>query len=76
MSRDLALQGDTLGNSKHGNGRLVCVNGDVYTGQWRYDKRDGRGHAVFERVENAQKDQEQPKPLCYDGEWEDDMTSG
>ena len=69
------MQGDTLGKLKHGNGRLTCANGNVYTGQWRYDKRHGHGHAVFQRTD-ASSETEQPMPVCYDGDWKDDRTSG
>ncbi|DBA69562.1 TPA: hypothetical protein ACH3X2_012760 [Trebouxia sp. C0005] len=67
--------GDTLGNLRHGHGRLSCAAGDVYTGRWRYGKRDGTGHAVFDR-HNSTEDGEQPKPVCYDGQWKDDKTHG
>ena len=69
------MQGDTLGSLKHGHGRLTCTNGDVYTGQWRYDKRDGTGHAVFERQKSIT-GSAQPKPICYEGGWSNDRTHG
>lgn len=69
------VQGDTLGNLKHGHGRLTCTNGDVYTGQWRYDKRDGTGHAVFVRQKSIS-GSAQPKPICYEGGWSNDRTHG
>lgn len=69
-----ALQGETLGTLRHGTGRLTCANGDVYTGWWQYGMRDGQGHAVFDRHQSADKDQ--PKPVCYDGQWKEDRTHG
>lgn len=69
------VQGDTLGNLRHGHGRLSCASGDVYTGKWRYGKRDGTGHAVFDRHKSTEAG-EQPKPVCYNGEWQDDKTHG
>lgn len=68
------VQGETLGTLRHGNGRLTCANGDVYTGQWCYGKREGAGHAVFDR--RPSRDDAQPRPVCYNGQWKEDQTHG
>lgn len=67
-------KGETLGTLRHGNGRLTCANGDVYTGQWCYGKREGAGHAVFDR--RPSRDDAQPRPVCYNGQWKEDQTHG
>lgn len=63
-----------MGTLMHGDGRLTCANGDVYTGQWRYGKREGTGHAVF--ACHQSQDAQQPKPVSYDGQWKEDRTHG
>lgn len=32
---------------RHGYGVHKCINGDVYRGQWRLNKRHGNGRMVF-----------------------------
>ncbi|DBA88856.1 TPA: hypothetical protein ACH3X2_000101 [Trebouxia sp. C0005] len=59
-------KGDTLGNLRHGHGRLSCASGDGYTGSWHDGKRDGTGHAVFDKHKSTE-DDKQPKPVCYNG---------
>ena len=51
-------------NLRHGTGTHTCSNGDTYKGSWRYDKRAGKGVAIFK------------SGLQYDGEWKDDMAHG
>ena len=58
------LQGETLGNLRHGRGTHTCSNGDVYEGQWRYDSRDGTGKITF------------TSGLRYEGEWKGDKAHG
>ena len=31
---------------RHGNGRFVSIEGDVYTGQWRNDLKHGYGKLI------------------------------
>ena len=59
-----ALQGETLGNLRHGRGIHTCSNGDIYDGQWAYDKRHGTGKFVAARG------------ICYEGEWKEDRAHG
>ena len=58
------MQGEAVGDLRHGRGTQTCSNGDTYRGAWRYDKREGTGLADF--VRGAQ----------YDGEWKDDKAHG
>ena len=58
------LQGETLGDMRHGKGLHTCSNGDVYKGYWRLDKRHGRGMAVL------------ANGMQYEGEWVEDMAHG
>ena len=58
------LQGETLGDMRHGKGLHTCSNGDVYKGYWRLDKRHGRGMTVL------------ANGMQYEGEWVEDMAHG
>ena len=58
------LQGETLGSLRHGRGAHTCSNGDLYEGQWRYDRRDGTGKMTF------------TSGLRYEGEWREDKAHG
>ena len=58
------MQGQTLGNMRHGRGVHTCASGDCYRGFWRLDKRHGRGKATF--VSGVQ----------YEGDWIDDKAHG
>lgn len=57
-------QGETLGRLRHGQGTHTSSNGDLYEGQWRYDKRHGRGKVVLH------------SGVQYEGEWRDDLAHG
>jgi len=49
---------------RHGNGGFVFDNGDMYSGNWRYDKRYGQGTYTY-----ANRDK-------YVGEWKDGKMHG
>ena len=71
----MLTQGDTLGTMRHGRGTFTSATGDTYTGGWQYNKRQGKGHAKFIRRTSAETS-EQPLPVSYEGDWEDDRTQG
>ena len=58
------LQGDTLGDLRHGKGTHTCSNGDIYKGYWRLDKRHGRGKVTL------------ANGMQYEGDWVDDKAHG
>jgi hypothetical protein len=60
----LHLQGETLGNLRHGRGTHTEASGACYVGQWRYDRRDGRGRATW------------PDGRLLEGDWRDDAPHG
>lgn len=57
-------QGEALGKLRHGRGTHTSSNGDVYEGQWRFNKRHGRGKVTLH------------SGVQYDGEWQDDLAHG
>lgn len=61
---------------KHGHGTYMSPAGDTYTGEWQYNKRQGKGHAMFKRPESAPAASEQLLPVSYEGDWQDDHTQG
>lgn len=62
----VCMQGDVLhGRLRHGRGKHTCSNGDVYEGQWSYDKRQGQGRLVVAAT-----------GFTYEGDWKDDVASG
>ncbi len=58
------LQGDTLGDLRHGKGTHTCSNGDIYKGYWRLDKRHGRGKVTL------------ANGMQYEGDWVNDRAHG
>lgn len=54
---------------RNGKGEFVFVNGrGVYTGDWKDDKRDGRGTLVIKHKDT------EGEYLRYEGEWVDDKV--
>ncbi len=51
------------GNYECGHGVRVSKNGDVYTGQWKAGKRNGRGKLVRANGDT------------YEGEWKNDYPN-
>jgi hypothetical protein len=49
---------------RHGQGKLVYANGDVYEGSWELDVRSGEGTMQY------------ADGSCYTGSWERDMACG
>jgi hypothetical protein len=47
---------------KHGQGELICHNGDHYKGDWRHDKATGFGVLTYSNGN------------YYDGYWLDDKV--
>jgi len=39
------MQGELLGNMRHGKGTFTDTNGTIYSGEWKYDILDGRAQA-------------------------------
>merc|ERR1712232_1445614 len=54
----------------HGHGRLVLVCGDIYVGEFKCDKANGRGKYL--RVDRSSEFGIE----SYDGEWRDDEKCG
>lgn len=53
-------------------GKYTYANGDVYEGQWKNGKKDGKGkdgYKVIGTMNYANGDK-------YDGQWKDDKKSG
>jgi hypothetical protein len=50
---------------KNGQGKMTYTNGDVYTGGWVNDFREGKGQ--FTSLD---------KKVKYDGDWKDDVMEG
>lgn len=49
---------------RHGQGKLIYVNGDVYDGAWELDMRSGEGTMQY------------ADGRCYAGSWVEDVASG
>ena len=45
--KEVRYVGQLKGNDVHGNGRLVWKNGTEYTGDWKDDKRTGKGTFIW-----------------------------
>ena len=48
-------------DKKEGKGKMTYSNGDVYDGEWKYDRRNGLGTLFFKNGSQ------------YKGYWLDDM---
>ena len=56
---------------KKGKGKFVYPNGDVYDGEWKNDKRHGKGNNENNiGILNLMKGDK------YDGEWKEDLKEG
>lgn len=64
-----SYRGGFLAGRKHGHGRKVFANGDVYEGQWQYDVRTGHGRYVFGAQSPWAAD-------VYEGQWQADKMHG
>lgn len=58
------MQGETLGDLRHGIGKHVCSNGDTHQGGWYKGMRHGQGLATFARG------------FVYEGSFSYDHASG
>ena len=55
--------GELLNGSRHGRGTKRWPNGDMYEGEWYFDKKDGRGNLTETEA-------------SYEGEWRAGMKHG
>ena len=55
--------GELLNGSRHGRGTKRWPNGDMYEGEWYFDKKDGRGNLTEAEA-------------SYEGEWRAGMKHG
>ena len=51
-------------NIREGQGVFVCLNGYIYEGDWRNDKRSGQGRIIY------------PDDSIYQGSWLNDKRYG
>ena len=58
------VQGETLGNERHGRGVHISASGDRYEGAWKRDARHGQGTATFACGKS------------YAGDWLNDKAHG
>ena len=58
------MQGEVLGNLRHGAGTFTLASGAVYAGDWRYDALEGRGKASM------------PDGQTYEGQWRGGKAKG
>ena len=63
------LLGQWKDNKAHGKGKLDCVDGSRYTGEWIKDKKLGRGKMVWGASTQWAGD-------MYEGDYVDDMRTG
>ena len=56
--------GDMKNGKKHGKGKLVLRNGDVYVGSWVEDRKMGQGIYIYSNG------------IKYNGQWKDDVMEG
>lgn len=54
----------TQKKQREGTGKFSYLNGDVYEGEWKYDKRHGTGKIKFSNGD------------IYEGEWKNDKKDG
>lgn len=57
--------GGVRDNRRDGFGRMMFANGDVYEGDWQYNKKNGKGLYYYYHVETV-----------YDGNWIQNMKEG
>ncbi|MCB8818319.1 cell wall-binding repeat-containing protein [Desulfosporosinus shakirovi] len=80
-------QGVLVDGKKEGQGKYTWANGDVYSGEWKNDKMNGRGVLVYSDgteysgtfVDNKREGQGYIKWFnneTYTGEWKNDLMSG
>lgn len=56
--------GEFKNTKRHGNGILICKNGDEYTGKFKDNKMDGLGKMIYANGD------------IYEGEWSDGKPNG
>ena len=56
--------GDMKNGKKHGRGKLVLRNGDVYIGSWVEDRKTGQGIYIYSNG------------IKYNGQWKNDVMEG
>ena len=59
------FQGNFIDGRIHGKGVYQFANGDIYEGQWQYNKANGTGK--FTHASDG---------ATYEGEWLEDMQHG
>lgn len=56
--------GIVLNGKRHGKGRMLYINGDIYDGYWDNDKRHGKGRMMY------------VSGTIYEGEWKNNYKHG
>ena len=60
--------GTLFTKKRHGKGKMVYANGDIYEGEWVDDVRSGQGTLTRKKYLSQN--------YCYTGEWKNDMQNG
>ncbi len=61
-------EGTLLTKKRHGRGKMIYANGEIYEGEWKDDKRCGKGELYHQSLYS--------KSYSYTGEWVDDKLNG
>ena len=41
-------KGEYMNGERNGPGKMICKNGDTYSGNWRKNKRNGYGKCMYQ----------------------------
>jgi hypothetical protein len=83
----VGFEGDMVHGVKHGNGKYIYADGDIYEGEWKDGKKHGNGKYIYANgdiYEGEWKDDKQhgngkyiyANGAIYEGEWKDDKKHG
>jgi hypothetical protein len=65
INDDLLYEGEMVESGRHGKGKFVYPNGQVYVGGWISDNKEGEGRLLNDNGDKI-----------YEGEWKDDKYNG